>query len=278
MVEGWGMTSQLQTHLLSSQGKDAHNAVRSFNRFELKYLLTSSQANAFREDLLQHVDLDPHSGPTGSYPLASLYYDTPDHRFYWEKIDGIKFRRKLRVRSYEPAPEPSTGVFVEIKQRVNRVTQKRRVVTQLADALALCGAGIVPAHDSRDTATYDEIAAMTLYYDLEPVVVTLYEREAFVGRESDPGLRITFDKDIRYRATDLDLSSTAPGRPAINPSRLVMEVKVNERIPFWLTELVARHDCQLVRISKYCQSLEAAELTPRSIFFFDDQRMSQGKV
>lgn len=251
----------------------AHAAVRSFNRFELKYLLSWSQANTFRDDLLRFVDRDAHAGPTGSYPLASLYYDTDDHRFYWEKIDGIKFRRKLRIRSYEPTPDPATKVFVEIKQRVNRVTQKRRIVTSLGDALALCDSGIIPEHDPRDSATFDEIAGMTLYYDLKPTAVTLYEREAFVGREPDPGLRVTFDSDVKYRASDLDLTSGGPGVPAMNPSWQIMEVKVNERIPHWLTELVARHDCQLVRISKYCQCLEAAELTPRSIFFFDNKRM-----
>jgi SPX domain protein involved in polyphosphate accumulation len=272
------MSSRLTSQPRTSRPRDAASAIRSFNRFELKYLLTSTQANAFREDLILHVDVDPHAGPAGSYPLASLYYDTDDHRFYWEKLDGIKFRRKLRIRSYDPAPEPSTLVFAEIKQRVNRVTQKRRIVAPLADALALCGSGVIPEHDPRDAATYEEIAAMTLYYDLAPTVITLYERQAFVGRETDPGLRITFDKDIRYRADDLDLASGAPGRPAINPSWEVMEIKVNERIPFWLTDLVARHDCELIRISKYCQSLEAAELTPRSIFFFDDQRLNKRKA
>ncbi len=264
------MSSLLQT---PRPAQVAHTAVRSFNRFELKYLLTSSQANTFRDDLLRFVDRDAHAGPTGSYPLTSLYYDTDDHRFYWEKIDGIRFRRKLRIRSYEPSPELSTTVFVEIKQRVNRVTQKRRIVAPLVDALALCDSGIIPDHDPKDSATFDEIAGMTLYYDLKPTVVTLYEREAFGGRESDPGLRVTFDSDIRYRASDLGLTSGGPGIPAMNPSWQVMEVKVNERIPHWRTELVARHDCQLIRISKYCQCLEAAEITPRSIFFFDDKRM-----
>jgi hypothetical protein len=86
--------------------------------------------------MVQHADLDPHASPAGSYPLASLHYDTADHRSYWEKIDGIKFRRKLPIQSYDPAPEPSTSLLVEFKQRVNRVTQKRRIVTPLADALA----------------------------------------------------------------------------------------------------------------------------------------------
>ena len=271
-----GMNTTFQT--AASPGRVAHHAIRSFNRFELKYLLTASQANTFRDDLLQFVDRDSHAGDTGSYPLASLYYDTDDYRFYWEKIDGIKFRRKLRIRSYVPNPDPATSVFVEIKQRVNRVTQKRRIVTTLGEALALCSAGDIPPHEPRDSATFDEIASMTLYHDLQPKVITLYEREAFVGRESDPGLRVTFDRDIRYRSADLDLTSAGPGTSAMNPTWQVMEVKVNERIPHWLTELVARHDCQLIRISKYCQSLEAAELTPRSLFFFDEKRLNARKA
>lgn len=254
---------------ISDALSSAPTQIRSFNRFELKYLLAASQVNVFREDLLEFVDADPHAGPGGTYPLTSLYYDTSDYQYYWEKIDGIKFRRKLRVRSYDPQPEPGTQVFVEIKQRANRVTQKRRITATLADAMRLCADGTIPKHDSRDAATCEEIAGMTIYYDLRPQVITLYEREAYMGRDPDPGLRVTFDSDIRYRADNLDLTSFEPGTPAINPAMQVMEVKVNERVPHWLTELIARHDCQLIRISKYCQCLEAAELTPRSIFFFD---------
>lgn len=45
----------------------------------------------------------------------------------------------------------------------------------------------------------------------------------------------------------------------------VMEIKVNERIPYWLTELVAAHNLQLARISKYCQSIEAANLAKHNL-------------
>jgi SPX domain protein involved in polyphosphate accumulation len=38
----------------------------------------------------------------------------------------------------------------------------------------------------------------------------------------------------------------------------IMEIKANEKIPYWITELVASHNIKLVRISKYCQALESA--------------------
>ena len=43
------------------------------------------------------------------------------------------------------------------------------------------------------------------------------------------------------------------------PEFVVMEIKVNERIPYWLTELVASNNLQIVRISKYCRSIEVAQ-------------------
>jgi hypothetical protein len=50
----------------------------------------------------------------------------------------------------------------------------------------------------------------------------------------------------------------------VHPDLSVIELKVNERVPYWLTELIARHDLQLVRLSKYCQSIEAFRHVPRS--------------
>jgi hypothetical protein len=38
----------------------------------------------------------------------------------------------------------------------------------------------------------------------------------------------------------------------------VLEIKANDRVPYWLTHLVARNNLQLTRMSKYCSSLDSA--------------------
>jgi hypothetical protein len=116
------------------------HTIRRFNRFELKYLVTLKQAELFKKALRAYLLADEHGNGNGRYTLASLYYDSPDLRCYWEKVDGIRFRRKLRIRRYV-SDEPLTGdtpVFVEIKQRLDRVTQKRRVILSYRDAMHLC--------------------------------------------------------------------------------------------------------------------------------------------
>lgn len=234
------------------------HTIRRFNRFELKYMVTIQEAEKLKNALRAYLSPDDHGDPHGSYQLASLYYDSPDYRFYWEKLDGIKFRRKLRIRQYENgAPlTAETPVFVEIKQRLNRVTQKRRVRLHFRDALRLCNDREAPDHEPKDRPMIDEVLSMGWQYDLRPASVVTYARQALIGSAYDIGLRVTFDKDLRYRTNNLALDDPDTGQFLFPPEWVVMEIKVNERVPYWLTELVSYHNLSLMRVSKYCRSIE----------------------
>lgn len=234
--------------------------IRKFDRFELKYLVPLEAAETFKQALRAYLVPDDYGDSGGSYGLSSLYYDGPDFRFYWEKVDGIKFRRKLRIRHYESSRPltADTPVFCEIKQRVNRVTQKRRAVLPYREALRLCDERQVPGHAPQDAAVIDEILGMLWQYNLRPASIVNYARQALVGTEYDIGLRVTFDKDLTYRVGNLHLDDQQSGLPLFPPDWTVIEIKANERIPYWLTEMVAIHNLNLVRISKYCRSIELA--------------------
>lgn len=237
------------------------HTIRRFNRFELKYFITLKQAELFKKALRAYLLADEHGNGNGHYPLASLYYDSPDFRCYWEKVDGVRFRRKLRIRRYEcdaPLTE-DTPVFVEIKQRLDRVTQKRRIILPYDDALRLCNDRQYPEDVAPDDkAVLDEIYAYLWQYNLRPVSIVHYERQAFIGTDYDIGLRVTFDTSLSYQVHQLALHEEASHLPMLSPDRVVMEIKVNERIPYWLTEMIAAHNLKMIRISKYCRSIEMA--------------------
>lgn len=238
------------------------HAIRRFNRFELKYIITIRQAEQFKKALRAYLVPDDHGN--GSYALDSLYYDSPDLRFFWEKMDGVRFRRKLRIRRYDNG-QPLTDdapVFLEIKQRLDRVTQKRRAVLPYRDALRFCNQRERPDCDLQDAPVIEEIEAMLWQYNLRPVSVVHYQRQALIGTAYDIGLRVTFDTALGYRTGNLNLHEEPSHLPMFPPDRVVMEIKVNERIPYWLTELVAIHNLQLVRVSKYCRSIELAQNIP----------------
>jgi hypothetical protein len=240
------------------------HCIRKFNRFELKYLLTLQQAERFKSALRAYLVPDEHGNGDGRYALASLYYDSPDLRCYWEKEDGVKFRRKLRMRRYETGKvlTDESPVFLEIKQRIDRVTQKRRAVLPYNRALRLCNDRQIPDHAPNDKAVMEEIYVFLWQYNLRPASLVRYDRQAFVGTEYDIGLRVTFDTALSFQSHPLHLHEQPSGLPMLPANLVVMEIKVNERIPYWLTEMIAAHNLQIARVSKYCRSIEAAQNMP----------------
>jgi len=180
------------------------SVIRKFNRFELKYLITLQQAELFKPALRAYLVPDEH-GNNGRYALASLYYDSPDLRCYWEKEDGLKFRRKLRIRRYETGEvlTDETPVFLEIKQRIDRVTQKRRAILPYDEALRLCNDRQIPDHAPDDKAVIEEIYVFLWRYNLRPASIVGYDRQAFIGTNYDLGLRVTFDTSLSFQSHPL---------------------------------------------------------------------------
>lgn len=254
-------------HRLRAPGK-----LHAFNRYELKYLVPVSQVTDVRAELTARMNADRNAGANG-YGVWSLYYDTQRLRFYYEKIEGLKFRRKLRIRRYgEVGPAADDAlVSVEIKQRVNRVTQKRRVLLPYDLARDLCDHRVRVEHPQADQAFVDEVLDLIHRLDLRPTAMTGYRREPYVGVGSDLGLRVTLDHRIRGRDRDFDLRAEAESRYIISPNLVVMEVKANDRAPYWVTDMAARFGLQVQRISKYCQSVEAYGMAPRSVFHVPEE-------
>ena len=249
------------------------SAIRKFNRFELKYLISYDTAQRLQQDLKKYVIPDSYSkNENGLYTLSSLYYDTDDYRFYREKIEWLKYRRKLRVRQYETQEwlNDDSIVYVEIKQRVDRTTQKRRVPMKYKEAMDFCNHLIIPQYDKRDEPTIFELYQFIKQNNLKPSCITSYMRNAYFGTDYDTGLRITFDTNIRYRKKNLDLADKEIWEFMISPDMVIMEVKANERVPYRLTEMIAHYNFRLIRVSKYCQWLETSEAVPRTIFYIAD--------
>jgi hypothetical protein len=240
------------------------HTIRRFNRFELKYLITLQQAERFKAGLRAYLLPDEHALNNGRYTISSLYYDSPGLRCYWEKLDGLKVRRKLRIRRYENGSvlTEETPVYLEIKQRVDRVTQKRRVLLPYGDAVRLCNDRQIPVHAPDDGAVIEEIFGLLCRYNLQPASIVRYDRQAFTGTDYDIGLRVTFDTSLSSQSHRLHLHEAPAGLPVLRPGLVVMEIKVNERIPYWLTDMIAAHNLQLVRFSKYCRSIEATRDLP----------------
>ena len=226
---------------------DRQTYTRHFNRYELKYLVHYEQAGEFLNLVGRYIERDVNAGPQGVYRICSLYFDSPELTAFWEKLDGVKFRRKVRLRKY--LNDERDEVFLEIKQRTDRTVQKRRTRGRLGPLLSLMrrGRGCV----ARDDVT-DEAIWLADTHRLSPKAITSYNREAYFGR-FERGLRITFDKNVRGRLWRGRFGCD-PRRDAfiVPPSMFVLEVKCNNTVPTWVCSALNSMNLQIWRFSKYC--------------------------
>lgn len=236
--------------------------ITDFRRYEFKYVLHRPQADALRAEMQNHLPADPHSGKSG-YWINSLYYDSEDLEFFWAKIDGLSFRRKLRLRSYEPLDQqPIDGastqalVAVEIKQRLAQIVEKRRVFLNRSHAFELCGGQSVAASDTKGRSVANEVLHLVQEKALKPTCWVRYHRHAFVGTEAHPDLRITFDTELSCSTAALYTEVVPHQMPYFLPADYcILEVKVTHTMPLWVQAILQRHHCQLQGISKYCTSI-----------------------
>ncbi len=234
--------------------------LKSELRHELKYLITPAQRAAIVAGLAGHVVADQHSAEAGAYTIASLYYDTANYRAYWDKVEGHRSRRKVRVRVYGGhTVTPETRCYVEIKARQNQLMGKRRVALPYAAAVDPAAYPDIWADfAAADQVVLQEVAYLHTALHLQPACVVSYQRVALNGLEPYDDLRVTFDTQLRGRIHDLSLLSpgTTDGHYFIDPHLCVMEVKVNHTVPHWLARLISQQRCTAQRISKYCMALE----------------------
>jgi SPX domain protein involved in polyphosphate accumulation len=229
------------------------NYIRSFNRYELKYLVHRNLASEFIRSLDGYVYSDPNSKENDGYPIYSLYCDSPGLALFWEKIEGLKYRRKVRFRRYGNEQD----VFLEIKQRVDRTVQKRRVRWPLDQVVqTFCSGHRLNGHEKDADPVSAEIFFLWHHHGLEPRMAITYRRQAyFAVFESD--LRITIDSRVQYNAVDLDLANPIEtGKCLVEPEQVVVEVKFNERVPLWLCKAMGKFGLHLVRLSKYCTAVD----------------------
>jgi hypothetical protein len=226
------------------------------NRFEIKYLVHYEQAERLRALIAPFVEPDPHNGSRGYYRVRSVYYDSPDFRCFRDKLDGVKFRRKLRIRQYD---DDNDTAFLEIKQRNDQSVSKRRTEGTpygLREKME-CNSSQLP--ESSVGGVVGEALFLVQTLQMRPRIIVGYNREAYLGKH-EPGLRITLDRNLACRRySDGAAYHARLERRFIPPHMLVLEVKFNDRVPAWACSCLNGMSLQARRISKYCSSVSMLE-------------------
>ena len=187
---------------------------------------------------------------------------TGDFSSYFEKVEGVKHRKKYRLRGYNQPKGKDEKVFFEIKRKYENPIFKNRAPSEYSKALEMFNGGqftYYPPDKTKYPLAEDNLKRFFYHYHcdrLRPVVLVIYEREAFLGRH-DETIRVTFDKNLRsiaFPSVD-DLYSDDRARRALKDS-FILEVKFNDHYPEWMKKVIGTLGLKRQSASKYVISID----------------------
>ncbi len=213
-----------------------------FKRIEKKYLLSDTQYDMLFQRIGAHLIPDGFGRST----VMSLYLDTPDRRIIRNSMEATDYKEKLRLRSYGTAKADS-AVFLELKKKFGGVVYKRRAAMTFSQAERYLRTGIKP-YGSQIMSELDW--AMSFYGRPGGAMLIACEREAWFD-EAHPDLRLTFDRNIRYRETELRLDRGAAGIDLLPKDTVLLEIKTAGTMPLWLADALDAEGILPCSFSKY---------------------------
>ncbi len=236
-------------------------------RYEFKYIVKNSDLDRLRSMILPFVTIDKFAevDDKHQYTVRSIYFDTSRFDFYYEKIEGIKNRKKVRLRGYDKV-DGNNIVFFEIKRKYDVPIVKFRAPVKFEDALDMfssrningqvVSSNFFPKGNENSKRFFYQVFSK----NLRPVVLIVYEREAYQDKMDDT-VRITLDKNLRSKAypslTNLfeenKLSQAFSGR-------FILEVKFNDHFPSWLNPIIASLSLKKQSASKYVISMDSSRV------------------
>ena len=215
----------------------------SFARVEKKYRLSLPQTAELEKGLFRHGF---RRMAFGSPRVQSIYYDTPDYQLIRTSLECPVYKEKLRLRAYGE-PGAITMSFVEIKKKYKGVVYKRRATASLLEAAEGLRKGSLPESAGQ---VGREAAWMGRRYGLIPTAVIAYDREAWFS-EKEPDIRVTFDRNIGFRAAGFDLNVQVETLPCFEKENRLVEIKTCGVYPLWLVRLIQETGAERIHFTKY---------------------------
>ena len=183
----------------------------------------------------------------GEMTIRNTYYDTDTYQLIRNSIEKPEYKEKVRVRSYDQVTS-FDDVFVELKKKYDGVVYKRRIVLSEAEAMEWLNGGRHCLEDTQITREIDYV--FDFYKTLKPKAFIAYDRIAYFMNDGSD-FRVTFDRNIVFRDTNLSFQSFVYGENLINKDQVLMEIKCLGGIPLWMVNILSEEKAYKSSFSKY---------------------------
>jgi VTC domain-containing protein len=217
-------------------------------RYEYKFYVHRNKIPLMRSIILTKLKLDSHVDPERRhYTVRSIYFDSINLKHYYEKITGLKHRKKVRLRGYDY--NPNSIVFFEIKRKFEEPGMKNRYSTNYYDSLKMINEKTI----STDNDDLNKFFYQVMTYNLRPIVNVIYDREPYTEiHPTKNNLRITFDKNLRSVAyPNIDELFVDDDIKVAMRDYFILEVKFDDFLPSWVRNMSESLSLKRESASKY---------------------------
>ena len=222
-------------------------------RHELKFKISDAAAEVLKQKLSLILKKDKNAFyEDGSYLIKSLYFDDRESTSYYEKLDGVLYRKKYRIRTYN---DDEKFIRLEKKMKHNNMTAKEQMLIS-KDIYSKILNGKINEIDNPQGLLLEFLNEYK-NKGLVPSIKVGYHRIAFTYPISD--VRITFDSHIQSGLYNYDLfNKNASNYTIIEYGKQVLEVKFNEVLPLHIANILNDIPTCREAVSKFaiCRSIK----------------------
>lgn len=212
-------------------------------RHEWKHEIRYPDLLALRARLRAVMSVDMHT-IDGKYEVRSLYFDSPEDKALWEKINGVNCREKFRIRCYNG---DMSLILLEKKSKRNGLCSKTQEPLTLEEVRTIVYDGEHPVRGKK--TLLDELYFKMNTQGIRPKTIVDYTREPFVF---GPGnVRVTLDYNIRTGLTCTDFLNPVCVTVPAKDAPVILEVKRDEFLPSVIRDIVQVPGTHTSAFSKY---------------------------
>ena len=199
-----------------------------FQRVEQKYILSKEQKDTFLEKANEYLVKDQYFESN----ICNIYFDNENNDLIVNSLEKPLFKAKVRLRSYN-IPNMDSKVFLEVKDKYKGIVGKRRVKLTLKDFYNYYEKGYM-----NDSQIMKELDYYFKQFTLKPFMFLAYDRNSYYEK-GNQDLRITIDSNLRSRKDNLRLEYGDDGKKFFDRDVYIMEIKVMNAVPLWLSRILS---------------------------------------
>ena len=224
------------------------NKTNKVSRVEYKFYFPSKYIEDLKFCLSKVMLEDKHNKASKGYKITSLYFDSIDDRDLNEKLDGIIYREKYRIRIYDA--DNLFGKF-EIKRKLNQTIEKISLELSEEDIHSIIS-GNYSALEKNPEFSYASYRMQ--YYNYTPKTIVEYYRKAYYLPINN--IRITIDSNLSNYGFKNDFLNLKyfKSNTIQKPGYEILEIKFNESIPRSILNILSAFPVRQSAISKYSLS------------------------